>query len=182
MKVFTFSGLLILSAIGVQAQPVRDILDAQEAVRAHARDMQPALDQVKELAQVLNMFANVQRTLTDEPQAYMAFDKVIRDIDEYTVPAARRNAPLDRETRAAIESTRRLIEGARNGAPYGSLADLREKIHHNTIHALQRRALQMNRQVEAIVRVYEGMATQFRTATAGNIANLERLAIDPEKQ
>ncbi len=181
MKVFTFLGLAILAAGAASAQPVRDVLDAQEAARAHQRDIQPALDQIREMAALLNAFANVQRDLSDATQPNIAIDKAQADLADYAAEASRRGAFLDRESRATIESTRRLLEAARNGSAFGNFTDLRERIHHNTIHPLQRRALQMNRQVDTLVRTYEQLAAALRTAQTLSMSSLERFAMDPEK-
>lgn len=182
MKVFTFLGLAILTAGTASAQAVRDLVDAQEAVRAHARDIQPAIEQVREMGALLNAFANVQRDLSDAAQPTIAIDKARSDLSDYAAEASRRGALVDRENRATVESTRRLLEAARNGSAFGDLTELREKIHHNAIHPLQRRALQMNRQIDTLVRGYEQLANALRTAQMTTMSNLERFAMDPEKQ
>ena len=166
MKLFTFFGFLLLSvsATAVSAQPVRDINDAQEAVRAQVRDMQPLVEQMSELPFLLKMFADVQR-----------------DLDDYEAGATRRQAVLDKEARTYVQRTRTLLESARNGAPYGTLTDLREKIHHNAIHPIERRIIATNRQLDIIIRGYESIAMQFRLLETANYGGLERLSMDPEK-
>lgn len=80
-----------------------------------------------------------------------------------------------------IEFARRELEAAHNGAASGNITDLREKIHHNVIHPLQRRTLQMTRRVDAIIGSYQAMANMFRIAESSATGNLEALAMDPEK-
>jgi len=73
MKVFTFFAviLMVVSRPGA-AQPVRDLADAQDAVRAHMRDMQPALEQVREMTLLLQVFGKVQHELSDTTQPGVA--------------------------------------------------------------------------------------------------------------
>lgn len=181
MKLLTFFGFLLLSASAASAQPVRDINDAQEAVRAHIRDMQPLVEQMREVPFLLKMFADVQRDLAEESQPFMALDRSLRDLDDYESGATRRQAVLDKEARSYVQRTRTLLESARNGAPYGTLTDLREKIHHNAIHPIERRIIATNRQIDIIIRGYESIAMQFRLLETANYGGLERLSMDPEK-
>ena len=61
MKVFTFLSLAVAAAATTaSAQPVKDLVDAQEAVRAHLRDMQPAIEQMPNFGAVLNLYATVR--------------------------------------------------------------------------------------------------------------------------
>jgi hypothetical protein len=180
MKVFTFLILAVLGAATASAQPIRDMVDALAAARAHEREMQPAIEQVREYGLVLNMYGNVQRELSNATQPQIAFDKAISDIDEYLADVARRGAPLDRDLRLTIDRTRRFLDTARN-PPVQDVTVIRETIHHNTIHPLQRRALMLARQVEGLIRTYETLAMSLRGSQLGVLAQLEKLATDPEK-
>src|SRR5436190_23781383 len=103
MKMIRIAIPLAFSASALLAQPARDVLDAQAMARAQERDMQPAIEQVREIGTILGMFASVQRELSNVAQPKMALDKAVSDIDDYIADSFRRSAVLDRDTRATIE-------------------------------------------------------------------------------
>src|SRR5579859_7992928 len=181
MKAFIFLAIPFLVTAAASAQPVKDVADAEEAVRAHIRDMQPALLQIREMTNVLQAFARVQRDLSDATQPGIAIDKARGELDDYVSESHRRGALLDRETRGTIEYARRELDAAHNASALVNVNDLREKIHHNVIHPLQRRTLQMTQRANAIITMYMGLANTFRAADEGIDASLAALAMDPEK-
>ena len=177
---FTFACLAVAAALPLAAQPVRDIADAPEAVRAHARDMKPVIDQVRELAPLLKMLADVQRELSDTTQPRLALDQAIHVVDDYAGDLVRRGVFLERGQRDAVDLTRRLLDDARKNAGTDLVA-VREKIHHDVIHPMQRRAVQVMHQVEVVVRSYDAIAAMLRGGELNALGNLDRLAMDPER-
>ena len=181
MKMLRIAVPLAFAAATLSAQPAKDILDAQAMARAQERDMQPAIEQMREMGIILGMFANVQRELSNAPQPNTALDKAIAAIDDYTVDSVRRSAVIDRDMRSVIDRARRMLDAARVGPPLNDVTDIREKLHHNFIHPLQRRSVQMARQIDVILRSYESLSTALRNAQSSILGSLERTAFDPEK-
>ena len=182
MKVFTiFAVILLASSVPAGAQPVKDVIDAQEAVRQQIRDMQPAVQQIREMTQLLQAFARVQRELSDGSQPGIAIDKARSVLEDYDSESSRRGSLLDRDTRAIVDRVRRDLDAAHNGAMVANIADLRERIHHNAIHPLQRRAIQMAARVDAIIGSYESAAAMFRVVQSEMTMSQAGLAMDPEK-
>jgi len=165
-------------ATPAMAQPARDVFDAQQMVRAQDRDMQPVLAQTRELATVLAMFANVQQKLIGG-QPRTALDDAIRVIDDYNSDARARAAPLDRELRATLASARKMLDDARIGPPLTDVTDIRERLHHNVIHPLQRRAVQVIGQLDTIIGMYEGTIRGLRGVQTGMINSVGQASTDP---
>lgn len=181
MKVITFVALFVATSTVAWAQPVKDATDAQEAARQHVRDMTPFVEQVVEMSKLLEAFGNVQRALSDPSQPGIAFDNAHQALENYVNDAARRNAMLDRDLRSKIEYADREITAARNGAAFSRVEDLREKLHHNVIHPLQRRAIFLSRDIYSVLQNYEGLSAQLRRSQAAVTMALGGLASDPEK-
>ena len=168
-------------AIPAMAQPARDIYDAQQMVRSQERDMQPVLAQVRELGTVLGMFANVQQKLIGS-QPRTALDDAIRVIDDYMQDAQARGAPLDRELRSMLTTARKMLDDARIGPPLSDVTSLRERLHHNYIHPLQRRALQTTGQIDTIIGMYEGTIRGLRAVQAGMTTSVAAASPDPGRR
>jgi hypothetical protein len=165
-------------AMPAMAQPARDVFDAQQMVRAQERDMQPVLAQVRELGAVLGLFANVQQKLIGS-QPRTALDDGIRVIDDYVNDSRARGAPLDRELRTMLTAARKVLDDARVGPPLNDVTAVRERLHHNFIHPLQRRAVQTIGQIDTIIGMYEGTIRGLRAAQAGVTNSVAAASTDP---
>src|SRR5438128_4377101 len=165
-------------AAPAMAQPARDVYDAQQMVRAQERDMQPVLAQMRELATVLGVFANVQQKLIGA-QTRTALDDAIRVFDDYNSDAQARGAPLDREIRTMLTAARKILDDARVGPPLSDVTAIRERLNHNFIHPLQRRAVQTIGQIDTIIGMYEGTIRGLRGAQAGVINSVSQGSADP---
>ena len=70
------------------------------------------------------------------------------------VRAQERGAPLDRELRTMFAAARKILDDARVGPPLSDITAIRERLHHNFIHPLQRRAMQTVGQLDTIIRMH----------------------------
>lgn len=170
---------LTFCALPIAAQPVRDLVDAQAVVRAHEREMQPAIQQMREMTLALEAMARAQGALA-QTQPGIALDQAVKVLDEYTDAATRRGY-LSRDMFSYVVRSRSYLDGFRNGAPIPDLVAIREKFHHNFIHPMQRRAAQMMNQMNSIIGGYDGLLRSLREAANGAAGAIERAAMDPEK-
>jgi len=170
---------LFACAAPLAAQPIRDLIDAQAVVRAHEREMQPAIQQMREMTLALEAMAKAQYALT-QTQPGIALDQAVKALDEY-LDAANRRGVLPRDTAAQLIRARTYLDGFRNGAPIPDLVAIREKFHHNFVHPMQRRTAQMMNQMNSIIGGYDGLLRSMREVSNGAVGAIERVAMDPEK-
>jgi len=100
-------------------------------------------------------------------------------IDDYNSDAQARGAPLDRELRTMVAAARKVLDDARVGPPLDDITTIRERLHHNFIHPLQRRAVQTIGQLDAIIGMYEAPIRGLLGAQAGMINSVAQGSADP---
>jgi len=76
-------------------------------------------------------------------------------------------------------AARKILDDARVGPPLSDVTAIRERLHHNFIHPLQRRAVQTIGQLDTIIGMYEGTIRGLRSAQAGVINSVAQGSADP---
>src|SRR5438445_9052192 len=92
MRNLLAAAAVTLFAISAYAQPARDLTDANAAARQHMRDIEPALNLIRNEADALSKVSEIQRTLAGSP--LNSIDRAYRTIDEFTTMISRRNVGL----------------------------------------------------------------------------------------
>jgi len=77
------------------------------------------------------------------------------------------------------EILRKMLDDARIGPPLTDVTDIRERLHHNVIHPLQRRAVQVIGQLDTIIGMYEGTIRGLRGVQTGMINSVGQASTDP---
>jgi hypothetical protein len=132
---------LLSGAVPLFAQygpPARDLDDAQQILKEIERQLTPAVAEAREQAEVLNVIAKAHNQLEGALPA-TEITSAIKIIDDYLERLDRNEHELSRENRKTIDSVRKELELASN-PPY-AIPALRERLHHEFVHPLEREVL-----------------------------------------
>jgi hypothetical protein len=174
--------LLSLLAVPLSAQyvpPARDFQEASRLASECVRAVEPGLASMREQHEVLTLFNRVQRQLSDDNAG--ALTSAIDSIDEWVRMRQQSDKPISRDMQRQIDRVRELIVLAQNGPPPTDLRVLRENIHHDHIHALQKLVLTNAGQLQqfadsqmALERLVRALITASVNAAATGSSEVKR--------
>lgn len=150
--------LALLSSVPLVAQygpPARDLDDAQQILKEIERQLTPAVNDARERADVLNVIARAHNRLEGALPA-TEITAAIDILDTFLERRERNNEPLSRENQRAIDSVRKELELAKN--PPFAIAALRERLHHDFVHPLERQVLANLAEMEQLEKIWERFA------------------------
>ena len=182
MKNVTIVTLLSLLALPLAAQYVPPARDFQEATRLAtecARAIEPGLASIREQNELLVLFNRVQRQLADDNAA--ALTSAIDAIDEWERQRIESDKATSRDTKRLLDRVRELVKLAKNGPPPNDLRELRETIHHDVIHALQRTVLTNATQLQAFADSQENQQRMIRMLVASAISAASTGSIEAKR-
>jgi hypothetical protein len=137
----------LLVAFPLSAQygpPAKDLEEAQFFLRELQRQIEPAINEARDQAVVFGLVARVHTRLVGKEPATELSDG-IKLIDDFLERRHRAGNELSRENEKTLASVRRELELAQ--PPYAILA-LRDRLHHEFVHNLERQALKNLQRVE----------------------------------
>ncbi|HEX7830547.1 MAG TPA: hypothetical protein VF787_12875 [Thermoanaerobaculia bacterium] len=142
--------LLVMAAtLPLSAQygpPAKDLEEASFYVREITRQIEPAITEARDQAEVFETVSRATNRLAGvKPAEELA--AAIKIIDDYLERRERRERPLSRENERSIASVRKELELAQ--PPY-AIGALRERLHHEFVHNLERQALRNLARLEAL--------------------------------
>jgi len=171
--IWTFGVLsLALSASAQYMPPARDLSDVGRLTAEYQRLTAPALQEPGKYADALVLITSVHVSLREGP-ALPAIDNALEKIHQYQSKHEKDDPPLPKDVVRYVNLAKTWLEDAKMG-PSPDLLTLRERIHHEIMHPMQRYLLQqielmqqVSNQIDALSR-----ATQMRIAgIAGAAAN-----------
>lgn len=127
---------LATTASAQYVPPARDINEATRMITEVGRALQPVLNQAKEHAAVATLLQKVQRQLADDNAG--ALTAAMDSIDEYLRQRESADQPNSRDMLRHIEAVRAKIEQQKLLPSTNDLKPLREDIHHEHVHPLQK--------------------------------------------
>lgn len=182
MKMLTVLFAMLLS-VAANAQPTKDLFDAQQAARQHERDLVPSLQLARETAGVLRLFEQVETTLGNtQLPAGSALDRALIQIDEYNRELEKRRALLPSDIRRRIGRGREILDHARTPMP-SDLTLLRDQWHHEIIHPTAKRVAEDAQALAGLISLYSSIENGLRQLQAtqlGVLANSENVAGLPQ--
>ena len=150
----TVALFLLLGAaplFGQYAPPARDLDEAIEYVRELTRQLEPAIKEARDQAHVFGLVARAANKLSGkEPATELAAAKEL--IDNFVEQRERSGNELSRENLKTLASVRQELELAQ--PPYAILA-LRDRLHHEFVHVLERKALRDLQRVDQMKAEWE---------------------------
>jgi hypothetical protein len=138
---------LLFGAVSLSAQygpPARDLEEAQFFLRELQRQIEPAITEARDQAIVFGLVSRVHNKLIGKEPATEISDG-IKLIDDFLDRRHRAANELSRENVKTLASVRKELELAQ--PPYAILA-LRDRLHHEFVHNLERQALKNLQRVE----------------------------------
>ncbi len=146
--------LVVLASCPLFAQygpPVDDLDDAALALREFAPQLERPFNEARDQAQVLNVIAKATNRLAGlKPAEEVAFG--LKIIDDFLEVRERQSKPLSRENLNSLMTVRKELELQQ--PPYSVVA-LRERLHHEFVHPMEREALANKAKVETLLSLWE---------------------------
>ncbi len=131
---------------GQYAPPARDLDEAVKYMNELTRQLEPALKEARDQAYVFGLVARATNRLAGkEPAQEVSAAKKL--IDDFLDARERSGVELSRENAKTIASVRQELELAQ--PPY-AIAALRERLHHEFVHPLERKALRDLERIEQL--------------------------------
>lgn len=132
--------------------PARDLEDAQQILKEIERQLTPAVLEARDRAEVLDVIAKAHNRLEGALPA-TEISSAIKDIDTYVERRMNVEHELSRENQKVLDSVRKELELASN-PPY-AIAALRERLHHEFVHPLERQVLRNLAEMEQLNQIWE---------------------------
>ena len=156
--------------------PAKDLDDAQQILEEIERQLAPAVSEARERAEVLSVIARAHNRLEGALPA-TEIGAALEDIATFLERRDRNDQPLSRENQKAIDSVRKELELASN-PPY-AIAALRERLHHEFVHPLERQVLANLADLEQLEQVWERFArSQMARARDESMRAINIVAMD----
>lgn len=149
---------LALSASAQYMPPARDLQDVQRLTTEYQRLTAPALQEPARYADALVLITSVHVSLREGP-ALPAIDNALEKINLYLSKHEKDDPPLPKDVLRYINLAKTWLEDAKMGPP-PDLLSLRERIHHEIMHPMQRHLLQ---QIELMQQVANGIDALSRS-------------------
>jgi hypothetical protein len=135
--------LLASTLFGQYGPPAKDLEDASFFMQELRRQLEPAITEARDQAEVFHLVARMHNKLIGKEPA-TEISNAMKMLDEYV---ERRTRPLSRENLQTITSVRKELELQQ--PPY-SVPALRERLHHEFVHNLERQALKNLKSIERL--------------------------------
>jgi hypothetical protein len=179
MKNLLAAAVVILLAITTNAQPARDLTDANAAARQHMRDIEPALSLMHNEADALSKISEIQRVLSGTPLS--SIDRAFRMIDDYTTMIGRRTIGLPHDQQIILMSAQRMLQEAHTTTP-SDYPKFRDDFHHLIVHPMQLAVSRDMRNLTALTSLYLQLVQNLRNVESEGINALNGSAGDPTRQ
>jgi len=131
---------LALSASAQYMPPARDLVDVQRLTNEYQRLTMPALQEPGRYADALILMTSVHASLREGP-ALPAIDNALEKLNQYMSRHEKDDPPLPKDVVRYVNLAKTWLEDAKMGPP-PDLLSLRERIHHEIMHPMQRHVLQ----------------------------------------
>jgi hypothetical protein len=179
MKNLLVSAAFILVAVSAVAQPVRDLTDANAAVRQHMRDLEPALNLMRSEAEALTKINEVQRALSGPPLS--SVDRAFRIIDDYSGGIGRRGVTLPHDQQIIVMHAQRMLQDAHTVTP-NDYAKFRDDFHHLIQLPMQFSVARDLQQLMSLTNLYTQITNSLRVIETASVNAMNGAAIDSSRQ
>jgi len=142
--------LLLLCACPLFAQygpPAKDLEDAQFFMREITRQLEPALTEARDTAQVFSVVARAHNYLTGR-QPSDELDLAKKALNDFLDRREMAGKPLSRENQKTMDSVLKELE--LGSQPPVNVLALRERLHHAFVHNLERQCLKNQRALQTL--------------------------------
>ncbi|HEV7243334.1 MAG TPA: hypothetical protein VGQ36_29180 [Thermoanaerobaculia bacterium] len=131
--------------------PAKDLDEAFFFMQEIRRQLEPALNEARDQAEVFHLVSRMHNKLIGKEPA-TEVSAAIDMLDDYLDRRGRASKTLSRENEKTIASVRKELELQQ--PPYAILA-LRERLHHEFVHNLERQALKNLKSIERLEAEWE---------------------------
>jgi len=158
--------------------PAREMREAVRYLQETQRSIEPAIQAVRDQADVLSMLATAAMQLKDSQPA-SSFDDAIKVIDTYMEKRHENDTALTRDLDRTVASARQILT---INKPILNVAAAREQLHHDVIHPMQRDAMGNAAELQGFIQQLQFMQGRAFNQILPGILNATRFAsTDPPK-
>jgi len=164
MKQTLWATAFLFFALPSSAQfmpPARDLGDVQRLTAEYQRLTTSALGEPARWAEALSLITSVHVSLRQGPEL-PAIDSALEKIRAYEAKRERDDPPLPRDIVRYVKLVKTWLEDAKMGPP-PNLYALREQIHHEVMHPMQRLLLSMVEQMQSIANSFQAMSSAMQS-------------------
>jgi hypothetical protein len=179
MKNPLVSTALVFIAISASAQQARDLFDANAAARQHLRDIEPAMNLMRNESEALGKINEIQRALSGPPLS--SIDRAFRLIDDFSSAIGRRGVNLPKDQQNIVMHAQRLIQDAKTRTP-DDYAKFRDDFHHLIQLPMQFSVARDLQQLMGLTNLYTQITNQLRTIETASVNALNGAALDSTRQ
>ena len=179
MKNLLAAAVVVLLAITANAQPARDLTDANAAARQHMRDIEPALALMHNEADALSKISEIQRVLSGT--SLNSIDRAFHMIDDYTTLIGRRSVGLPHDQQIILMNAQRMLQEARTTTP-SDYAKFRDDFHHVIVHPMQLAVSRDMRNLNSLTSLYLQLVQNLRNVESEGLNAINGSAGDPTRQ
>jgi len=151
---------LLFLAASIHAQyapPARDLQDVSRLTAEYQRLTKEAVAEPLRYAEGLSVLTSAHAALRDGPVP-MALDSALNRIEEYERRHERDDPPLPRDVQRFFKLVKTWIQDTKMGPAPADTLELRERIHHEAIHPMQRNLLAQVQQMQQVALAFQQMA------------------------
>lgn len=141
--------------------PAKDLDEAQFFMREIQRQLEPAMNEVRDRAAVFATVARAHNRLVGKEPASEISD-AMKIVDDFVDRRRRSGKELSRENQKTLDSVHKELELAQ--PPY-AIAALRERLHHEFVHPLERQVLKDMGDLERLKQLGEAFVARFIAPT-----------------
>jgi hypothetical protein len=152
---------LFFLAASIHAQyapPARDLQDVSRLTAEYQRLIKDAVAEPMRYAEGLGVLTSVHAALRDGP-VLIALDNALNRIEDYEHRHERDDPPIPRDVQRFFKLVKTWIQDAKMGPPPADTLELRERIHHDVIHPMQRNLLAQVQQLQQVAMSFQQMVT-----------------------
>jgi|GEM_PF-3448410 len=157
--------------------PARDLQDVQALTAEYQRLTRQAIAEPGRWAEGLMLITSVHISLRDGP-APAAIDNALEKIRQWESKHERDEQPPPKDIIRYVKLVKTWLEDAKSGPP-PNLYAIREQIHHEVMHPMQRYLMLQVEQMQNVSNTFQAMSTQLQ-ARIGEVAHAVANA-SPEK-
>jgi hypothetical protein len=172
---------LLFLAASIHAQyapPARDLQDVSRLTAEYQRLTKDAMAEPVRYAEGLGVLTSAHTALRDGP-VLQALDSALNRIEDYERRHERDDPPIPRDVQRFFKLAKTWIQDVKMGPPPADTLELRERIHHELIHPMQRNLLAQVQQMQQIALSFQSMANGLDARITACVATAA--SASPEK-
>lgn len=177
-RLLAFALALVTMPLFAQSDDrARTLEELNDHVNQFQRNVMPALAAAQEQAHVLGLMSKIQKRLMEQ-EPRRAVDDSLDDLDEFV----RREENLSDDSQRRIAQVKQWLLDTRFGPALTDAGPVREKIHHEVVHVLQRQVARSATQIAQMTKRIRGLTEMMQDVATGMVNSIGAASPEGTKQ